>query len=292
MIKTDNHITQRQLASSYLTSVISISLVLFLLGIVGFLVLNTRRLGNYVKENIGFNIELKDDIREADILQLRKILDTKKYVKSTDYVTKDEAARETQEALGEDFIKFLGYNPLPSSIKVKLNAEYANPDSIARIESELVNYRQISGVYYRKTFVHEINENVRKISIIIFSFTLLLFLIALTLINNTIRLSIYSKRFLIHTMQLVGATRGFIRGPFVRKSALHGLISGLISITLLLILIYFAHKQVSEFIEFIDPDLLALLFGSLILTGILLSSVSSFFAVNKYITSNTDSLYN
>jgi len=287
----DNQITRRKLTSSYLTSVISITLVLFLLGAVGFLILNARSLSNYVKENIGINIELKNNIREADIQQLRKILDTKNFVKSTEYITKDQAAAETQKALGEDFIKFLGYNPLPASIKVKLNALYANPDSIAKIEKELSKYTQISEIYYRKTLIHEINENVRKISLVIISFTLLLFLIALTLINNTIRLSVYSKRFIIHTMQLVGATRSFIRRPFIIKSAWHGLISAMISIMLLLSLIYITQKQVEGIIEFVDPDLMIILFLAIIIIGILISTISSFFAVNKYLNNNIDELY-
>jgi len=287
----ENTIVKRRLTSSYLTSVISISLVLFLLGIAGFLILNVQNLSRHVKENIGFNVELKDNVREADIQQFRKILDAKKFIKSTEYVTREQAAIETQEALGEDFISFLGFNPLPASIKVKLNAPWANPDSIVKIESYLKKYPQISEIYYRKSLIHEINDNVKKISIIIFSFTLLLLLIALTLINNTIRLAVYSKRFLIHTMQLVGATRGFIRRPFIFKGAYYGLLSAMIAIILLLASIYIIQNQIQGLIDFVDPNILALLFAGVIFTGILISSVSTFFAVNKYLNLNTDALY-
>jgi len=287
----ENTIVKRRLTSSYLTSVISISLVLFLLGIAGFLILNVQNLSRHVKENIGFNVELKDNVREADIQQFRKILDAKEFIKSTEYVTREQAAIETQEALGEDFISFLGFNPLPASIKVKLNAPWANPDSIVKIESYLKKYPQISEIYYRKSLIHEINDNVKKISIIIFSFTLLLLLIALTLINNTIRLAVYSKRFLIHTMQLVGATRGFIRRPFIFKGAYYGLLSAMIAIILLLASIYIIQNQIQGLIDFVDPNILALLFAGVIFTGILISSVSTFFAVNKYLNLNTDALY-
>jgi cell division transport system permease protein len=287
----ENQIVKRRLTSSYLTTVISISLVLFLLGIVGFLILNVQNLSLHVKENIGINIELKDNIREADIQQLRKILDAKKFVKSTDYITKEQAALETQKALGEDFISFLGFNPLPSSIKIKLNAAWANTDSIAKIESELKKFPQVSELYYRKSLIHEINENVKKISIIIFSFTILLFFIALTLINNTIRLSVYSKRFLIHTMQLVGATRGFIRLPFIYKGMYYGLLSAMIAILLLLGTIYVVQNQIEGLIDFVEPDILGLLFAGVIVAGILISSISTFFAVNKYLNVNTDALY-
>jgi len=287
----ENTIVKRRLTSSYLTTVISISLVLFLLGIAGFLILNVQNLSRHVKENIGFNVELKDNVREADIQQFRKILDAKKFIKSTEYITREQAAIETQEALGEDFISFLGFNPLPASIKVKLNAPWANPDSIVKIESDLKKHPQISEIYYRKSLIHEINDNVRKISIIIFSFTLLLLLIALTLINNTIRLAVYSKRFLIHTMQLVGATRGFIRRPFIYKGAYYGLLSAMIAIILLLASIYIIQNQIQGLIDFVDPNILALLFAGVIFTGILISSVSTFFAVNKYLNLNTDALY-
>jgi cell division transport system permease protein len=287
----ENQAVKKRLTSSYLTTVISISLVLFLLGIVGFLVLNVQNLSRHVKENIGFNIELKDNVREADIQQFRKILDAKNFVKSTEYITREQLAAETQKALGEDFISFLGFNPLPASIKVKLNAAWANPDSIQKIESDLKKYPQISEMYYRKTLIHEINENVKKISIILFSFTILLLLISLTLINNTIRLSVYSKRFLIHTMQLVGATRGFIRLPFIYKGIYYGLLSAMIAILLLLGIIYVVQNQIEELINFVDPGVLAMLFAGVIITGILISSVSTFFAVNKYLNSNTDALY-
>ena len=201
------------------------------------------------------------------------------------------AAQETQKALGEDFISFLGFNPLPASIKVKLNASWANPDSIIKIESELKKYNQVSEIYYRKSLIHEINENVKKISLIIFSFTALLLLISLTLINNTIRLSIYSKRFLIHTMQLVGATKGFIRRPFIFKGAYYGLLSAMIAILLLLGSIYFTRNRIEGLIDFVKPDILILLFAGVIITGVIISSVSTFFAVNKYLNVNTDSLY-
>lgn len=291
MAQKENNISKRRLRSSYLTSVISISLVLLLLGVVGFMMLNARNVSNYVKENIGFNIELKDNLRDADMQQLKKILDAKRYVKSTDFISKEEAAVETQKALGEDFIEFLGYNPLPAVIKVKLKADYANPDSIFYIEKELAKYSQINDVYYRKTLIHEINDNIRKISLIFIAFSFLLLLIAITLINNTIRLSVYSKRFLIHTMQLVGATKRFIRKPFLWNSVYHGFLASLLGIALLMGLIYLAEQQVADLIILIDPVILALLFAGVIASGILISLISTFFAVNKYLNIQKDELY-
>ena len=217
MNSKENNLERRRLTGSYITSVLSISLVLFLTGIVGFLILNARSLSIQVKENLGINIELQDNLREADIQQLKKSLDAKTYIRSTTYVSKEQAAVETQKVLGENFLEFLGYNPLPAVIKVKLIAPYANPDSIADIVSKLSSATQVRDIYYRKTLLHEINDNIKKISLILISFSALLFIIAMTLINNTIRLSVYSKRFIIHTMELVGATKSFIRKPFILK---------------------------------------------------------------------------
>lgn len=287
----ENKLERRRLTGSYITSVLSISLVLFLIGIVGFLILNAKSLSVQVKENLGINIELKENIREADIQQLKKSLDLKNFVRSTDYVSKEQAAIETQKALGENFLEFLGYNPLPAVIKVKITAAYANPDSIDTIIKELQNLAPVQDIYYRRTLLHEINDNVKKISIVLISFSILLLVISLTLINNTIRLSVYSKRFLIHTMELVGANHAFIRKPFVFKGMWHGFISALIASGLLTASILIAQKQVFEIIELIDADILGILFIIIILSGILITAISSFFAVNKYLNIDKDKLY-
>jgi len=291
MAKKDQYNSAKRLRSSFLTSVISISLVLFLIGMVGLLVLNGRRISRQVRENIGFNIILKSNIKEADIFQLQKILDVKKYVLSTDFITKDEAAIETEQLLGEDFVSFLGYNPLPPSIRLHLNAEWANPDSVFLIEKELMQYEQIDEVYYKKSLLYALNENIRQISLIILSFSLLLLLISITLINNTIRLSIYSKRFIINTMQLVGATRSFIRRPFLYRSAANGIAGSLIALSLLAVLIYVSEEELEGMITLHDPIILTILAAGVILSGIVINWVSTFFAVNKYLKIKTDKLY-
>lgn len=291
MTKKENRSAQRRLRNSFLTSVVSIAMVLFLLGLVGFLVLNARQIGIYVKENIGFNVELKNDLKEADMQQLKKLIDAKIYVRSSEYISKEEAAIETQQALGEDFLKELGYNPLPATVIIKLKAEYANPDSIFNIEKELSEYEGISDIYYRKTLVHEINDNVRKISLILGAFSTLLLLISISLINNTIRLSVYSRRFLIHTMQLVGATRGFIRRPFLLTGILQGFLGSLIGIVFIIGSIYLAQDQIDEVLYIMDLRLLGILFLGVLLTGIIISYISSFFAVNKYLNLSKDELY-
>jgi len=289
--KRDNGITRKKLRSSYATSIISISLVLFLLGIVGLLLLNAQRLSTHVLENLGFSIVLKEEAKEVDIIRLQKNLDTKVYVKSTDYITKEEAARETSEELGENFIEFLGYNPLPASIVVKFYAKYANPDSIASIEKELQRFDEIDEVMYQESLIHLVNENVRKISLIILAFSAVMFFIAIALVNNTIRLSVYARRFLINTMQLVGATRSFIRKPFLLRSAGHGIYAAIIAILLLVGVIYLIQQEFMEVISFQDVDILGILFIGVILVGIILNWISTYFAINKYLRMKSDDLY-
>jgi cell division transport system permease protein len=287
----ESKISKSRLRSSYATSIISISLVLFLVGMVGLLVLNAKKISDYVKENIGFSIIVKEDVSEVETIRLQKLLDAKEYVKSTKYVTKEEAAREYKEALGEDFVEFLGYNPLPVSIDVKLYAQYANNDSIKKIEADFKNYPIIKEVTYQESLVHAVNENIRKISIIILIFSGLLFFISIVLINNTIRLSIYSKRFLIRTMQLVGASRNFIRKPFLLKSFLHGSYGALISILLITGLLYISRKEYSEIFILEGLQLVLILFAGILLLGILITFISTYFAVNKYLNIKKDNLY-
>mgnify|MGYP006289691567 CR=1 FL=1 len=291
MSKKESSTYRRRIRSGYLTSIISISLVLLLLGVVGLLLINGRNIKKQVMESIGFNVILKENVREADIYQLQKVLDARDYVLSTEYITKEEAALETEQMLGEDFIRFLGYNPLPPSIRVRLYQQWTHPDSVMMIERDLMQYDSIEEVYYKKTLLYAVHENIRQISIVILGFSILLALISVTLINNTIRLSIYSKRFIIYTMQLVGATRGFIRRPFLYRSAALGFTGSLIALVLLLGLVYVLQEEFEGVISLRDYDMLAALALGVILLGVILNWISTFFAVNKYLNIKTDKLY-
>ena len=283
--------SKRKLAGSSITTVVSLSLVLFMLGLLGIIILNTRKLSDNVKENIGFQIILNDDVKEVDVAKMQKTLDASEYVKSTEFITKEEAANRLQADLGEDFINFLGFNPLLSSINVHLKAEYANADSLTWIEKDMLESKLVKEVVYQKSLVSMINENVKKISLVIVVFSALLMIIALALINNTIRLSIYSKRFIIKTMQLVGATQGFIRRPFVLKGIKHGIYGAIIAILMLITVLYFAQKQVPELSELQDETMLASLFGLVIVMGIIISWISTALAVRKYLRLKSDELY-
>lgn len=291
MARSVSVINRRSVFNSYITTTISITLVIFLLGVMGVLVLSGNKISRYVKENIGFSIVLKDEARHVDIMRLQKYLDASEYVRSTQFISKEEAAETLNETLGEDFIAFVGYNPLPTSIEVKLNAGYANPDSLSKIEKEFLSSPNIKEVIYQKDLVNLVNDNLKKISFIVLLFCGLLFLISVALINNTIRLSVYSKRFLINTMKLVGATNGFIRRPFVTRSIIHGFVSAVLAIGLLSALLYTINEDLGNVVSINDYELLGMVFGTMILIGILISQVSSFFAVNRYLQMKSNDLY-
>lgn len=288
MKQLDKKIANWQLHGSYITSVISISLVLFLLGLLFFLMQNVNRISNYVRENIGFAVMLKENTKEIDILKLQKELDAKEYVKATKYVTKQEAAKELKEELGEDFVEFLGYNPLPPSIEVQLKARYTNLDSILKIENFLQKYSQVNEVFYQKSLIHIVNNNVRKISIFFILFSILLFVISVALINNTIRLSIYSKRFLIYTMQLVGATESFIRRPFLKNAIIMGCVAALVALTLIMLIINILQNEFSDVVPSVG---VAGLFIVVIAFGVIISLLATYFSINRYLRIKQYKLY-
>jgi len=283
--------SKTRLRGSYLTLVVSISLVLFLLGILGLVVINAKGLTDYFRESLSFSVMLDEEAKEADIRMFQKDMDAKSYVKSTEYISKDEAAAKLKEDLGEDFINFLGYNPLSPTIDVYLYAGYTSPDSVTKIEKYILEYPFVKEVYYQESLLYLINENVKKISLFLIVISTFLFLIALTIINNTIRLSVYSKRFIINTMQLVGATRSFVRKPFLIRSAFHGLLAALISLFLLLGLIYLIEKEFFLLISSRSINMLLMLGGAIIVFGILITVISTFFAVNRYLVIPEDKLY-
>ncbi len=291
MANNPEKIQRRRLNSSYFSVVISISLVLFMLGLVGSILFQAQALSNYVKENIGFSIYLKEGVKEVEVKRLQKSLDATHYIKSTEYVDKEEAAARLQEDLGEDFVDFLSYNPLLSSIDVYLSAAYTHPDSVAWIEQSLIENPKVKEVYYQKDLITIVNENVRQISFVLFGFSGLLLVIAIALINNSIRLAIYSKRFLIKSMQLVGATQGFIRKPFVLKGIAHGIYGSIIAMILLSGVWYYLDDTFPEIFSLSNIELLGIIFISLVAIGVVISWMSTSLAVRKYLRIKTEHLY-
>jgi cell division transport system permease protein len=284
---------QRRVAGSYFMSMVSIALVLFLLGVFALLMMHAQKLSNYLRENIGFEVVMNSKVKEDKILQLQKELDAMPAVKSTEYITKDEAIRRLSEDLGEDFLQWLGNeeNPLLPSIDVRFNAAYANPDSLSVIETNLLKNTDIKEIYYQKSLVNLINQNVRRIGIALIIISLMLLIISITLIRNTIRLSIYAKRFLVRSMQLVGATPAFISKPFIRKGRWQGFFGALLADALLALLLYGLTRRLPELTLVQDYKIIAGIFVGILVLGLLLGGLSTRFALRKYLHANVDRLY-
>ena len=291
MANPEEKYTRRKYQSSVATTIVSITLVLLMLGLLSLVVLHARKLSDYVKENIGFMVYMKEDAPPEDIILFQAKLNAMPFVKSSKYITPEEAAKELTAELGEDFVDFLGYNPLPPSIDLRLKAAYGNIDSLQVIERKLTAEPTVKEVFYQKSLVQAINRNIRRISMVLLGFSGLLLLIAVALINNTIRLSVYSRRFIIRTMKLVGATRGFISRPFVWRGILKGLISAFLALILLATILYFLMQQVPELVTLQDYKIYAIVFALVTSTGVLLSWLSTLFAVRKYLRMKEDDLY-
>ena len=284
---------RNKLKSSSASIIISMSLVLFVLGILAFLLINATRLSNHVKQNIGFSVMIKEGVKDVDIMQLQKMIDSKAYSLETDWVSKESAAKQLQEQLGEDFISFLGYNPLLESIDIKIKATYANADSLLILQRQLSEKEMIHEVFYQKDLVEKINTNVQKMSIFLLSFCMLLFILSFTLINNAIRLSVYAKRFLIRTMKLVGANNKFIKGPFLSDSIYNGIYSSLLAICMLMGVFSMLVDQIDfpDSLNIHDFKSIGIIFASIFVAGILFTWLSTFFALRKYLRIKESEIY-
>jgi cell division transport system permease protein len=266
-------------------------MVLFLIGMLGVVLLNAERLAKYVRENIGFTLVLNENIQEQEIADLIKSLKATDFVKSVEYIDKETAAERLKKELGEDFAGFLGYNPLLSSVDVKLLADYATPEKLVILEKKFMEYPQIKEVSYQRDMVNIINENVKKIGFILIFFSVLLLFIFFALINNTIRISIYSQRFIINTMLLVGATDSFIRAPFVRRSVWYGIVGALIANLLVFVLMLSYAGELTGIINMEDFKIFGFVFLAVLALGVLISWSSTYMAVNKFIRLKFDELF-
>lgn len=276
----------------FLTSGFSTMMVLLLLGMVVFFVLSAHNISVYVRENLTFSILLSDNMSETRILQLKKELDSKPYVKESVYISKKQALEEETAAMGTDPSEFLGYNPFTASIEVRLKAEYANVDSIAMIESSLDENSDINEILYQRDLIDSVNRNIRKISIVLIAIAALLTFISFALINNTIRLAIYSKRFLINTMKLVGASWGFIRYPFIKKHVISGIIAAVTADMLLLCGAYALVRYEPQLAEVMTYEVIGIVMASVMAFGILITFLCSYFSINGFLKMSSSELYN
>lgn len=275
----------------YISTIFSIALVLLMLGMLGLILVHAKNLSNYVKENIVLNIIVDEGAKEADVIQFQKELNSNPAVKNTQYVNKEMAARNLTNDLGEDFVNFLGYNPLLSTVDVYLKADYANNKSIDALKASIGKNPVVKEVIYQSSLIDMVNKNINTIGLIILGFAAILLIISIALINNTIRLAIYSQRFLIKSMQLVGATRNFIRKPFVLIAALHGLIAAFIAILILLGILYYVQREIPEIVVLRNYTEFGIILLGLIGVGIFITGISTSFAVSKYLRLKTYDLY-
>lgn len=284
--------TRGKFLNARITSILSISLVLFVIGMVAFVGIFANELTTLIKENIGFTLVLNEQMKPAEAQKLQQKLQKAPYTKSLAYISQEDALKELTKELGENPEEFLGYNPLQASIDVKLHAAYANNDSIVKIKQQVKAMSPyIADFKYRQDVISLINDNMRRMGIAMAGIAILLLLISFSLINNTVRLSIYSKRFLIHTMKLVGATSGFIRRPFIGSHIVNGIIASFIAMLLLSALLYGIGNEYAGFSQLISSELLLIIFGIILGIGILITAVASFFATNRYLRMRSDDLY-
>lgn len=291
MRTTEEKFNKRRLRSAYLSVSISIALVLFMVGLLSILILNARTLAKEMRENFTFKVMLSSDAAEVEVRQLLKELQLKPYVKETEYISKNEAAELMQADYGEDFVDFLGFNPLSDAIDIRLNADFVVTDQIEAIKAELSTHPLVTELVYNPNLIQLVNENIQRIGLIMLAAIVLMLIIAIALINSSIRLAIYSRRFLIKTMQLVGATRGFIQRPFLMSSIKLGALGAVVAALLMGLAGVLAQHYLPEFIDLLTPTTLILVFTFMVLVGILISFSSTWLAVNKFLKIKTDEIH-
>jgi cell division transport system permease protein len=292
MTKQEDKYAKRRLRTSYITSLTSITLMLFVLGFFGLLILHANSIKKHVKENIRMKVFMHSNVKEAEIYRLQKTLDATDGIKSTNYISPEEGAKQYSEEIGEDFVKFLdGVNPIHGEIEVFLTEQYANVDSLQNFADRIAKKPIVEDVRFHEDYVKAINDNITRISVYLLIFSGFMLLISMVLISNTIRLSIYAQRFLIRTMKLIGATKGFIRSPFVWRSIFQGFLSAVLASVLLAYMLYKLQEDYADLVTLENLPIYLMVFGGLVTLGMIITGISTFFAVNKYLKINMDKLY-
>ncbi|MCQ2162076.1 MAG: permease-like cell division protein FtsX [Bacteroidales bacterium] len=282
---------RRRLVGSWLSTVISISLVLLLVGVASLLLVNAKGVSDYFKENMQVSVLMKTDVDEAETAEFQAVLDSMPCVRSTSLVSREQGMKEMSDLLGEDFLNVFEASPIPVSIDVSLKADYVSAESIEAAKKQILEYPIVDEVVYQQSLVDKLNTNLGKISLVLGVLIVLLLFISFVLINNTVRLNVFSKRFTIHTMKLVGATKGFIRGPFLVQSIFQGLFSSLVAILILLAILFFIRKEFVQLFEVFSLDLLLVVMGIVVVSGVLICLVSTFFVVGRLVSLSKDELY-
>jgi len=291
MSKSFEKYQKRRLRSSYFSVVVSIALVLFLLGLLGLLVLKTKSISDHFKEQVAVTIFLNDTAKEKDIKALQSELDTASFSKSVTFISKKEAAEQFSKDIGEDFIEYLGENPLKNALNVYVKSDYVTAEKMAEIEASMTENKNVFEVSYDKPLIDLLTKNIQRISFWVLIFSGLFTLIAVVLINSSIRLSVYAKRFTIKTMQMVGATKGFIRKPFLWKGVQLGFLGSAVAILGIVGVMYYLNKVIPEIQIWNDKMLLGILFGAILTVGIVITLMSTLFATQRFLNLRTEDLY-
>ena len=291
MSDSSNPLARKAVRSSHVSTVVSISLVLFMLGVLGILVMHARKISNYVRENLELTVVLMPETQEEQIKTLTDMLQKSEAVKQVSFVSKEQAAAEMKEELGEDFVTFLGYNPLLASLNVRLKADFTDAQYVSAFKEKASQYPGVKEVYFQQSLIDSVNKNIRMFSLVILGFSLLLAIVAGALINNTIRIALYSKRLVIKSMRLVGATKGFILKPFVVNGILQGFLGAVIANVLLVALIWYSGREIPDLAAVTDLMMVLQLMVAVMMGGMLISGVSTFVAVNRYLKRNSAELF-
>lgn len=291
MSKKENKMMRRRLANAYLSSIVSISLVLMLIGLASLLILNTGSVSDYFKENLKVSVILKQEVTEKQGEKLQSELETLPYVNTARYVSREEGTEELKKMLGDDFLSVFETSPVPTSIDLTLKAEYVSPDSIAMISNLLYERPEVDEVDCQESLVEALNANLARISLVLSVFIILLLFISFVLISNTVRLNVFSRRFTIHTMKMVGATRGFIRKPFVISAIWQGLLSAAIALLVIGVGLILLKHSFSELFAILDSGMIAGTGVIVVVSGIIICVVSTWFVVGKLISLDKDDLY-
>ena len=291
MAKEENKIIRRRLRNAYASSIISISLVLLLIGIAALLIVNARSVSDYFKENMQLSVILKPDVSDEDALSYQKSVETLPFIKGTRLVTREEGAAELAGMLGDDFLSVFETSPVPVSLEITLQADYVAPDSVAFVRRTLSASDKVEEVEYQQSLVETLNANLAKISLVLGVFILLMLFISFVLINNTVRLGVFSRRFTVHTMQLVGATRRFIRKPFMNGALLQGLVSSVLALVALAGVLVLLRRSFPQMFAVIEMRSLLIVAGTVIVCGVAICLLSTYLVVNKLVSLDKDRLY-
>lgn len=291
MASGENRLIRRRLAGAWLSTVISISLVLLLVGVAGLLVANARSVSDYFKENMQVSVLMKQEVSDDEAMEYVSDLDAKPFIKSTTFVSREQGAKEMTDLLGEDFLNVFEAAPIPVSVDVTLKADYVSSDSLEVVKNEIMKSPLVDEVVYQQSLVDKLNTNLRKISMVLGVFIVLLLFISFVLINNTVRLNVFSRRFTIHTMRLVGATKSFIRAPFLVQAVFQGLFSALLATLMLVGILFFVRNEFAQLFEVFRLDMLLIVIGVEILAGVLICVVSTALVVGRLVSLSKDELY-